>query len=301
MTGDAVRRRATHPSAATSSGRTLALAALVFAALLSPAPADTLTPPALAQYQQSILTLTPEQATNDVNEQHTVVAHAEHNGQPAPGQEVQFRVTGANTATGQAQTDQQGNAPFTYQGTNPGSDTITAFVDVDQNGQLDPGEPSDTASKTWQSHVKKDPRTDDWPKLTAEEMKSVQDLIDGGKNGEALAKLVEIMKKYCCNFDTMAGGVPTYDPKLDDEGRTERKKGGKVRIGKDAFRSAAWLYSSLKHEMVHSAQWQDEDAAEKLGSSGREKEAYQREIDQAGNTGISEKDKKDLEERIKEY
>ncbi|MCH8815151.1 MAG: hypothetical protein IH957_08685 [Chloroflexi bacterium] len=53
--------------------------------------------------------------------------------------------------------------------------------------------------------------------------------------------------------------------------------------------------------MVHSQQWQDPDAAKGQGSNGREKEAYQREIDNADNTDISEMEKKDLAERIKDY
>jgi hypothetical protein len=152
-----------------------------------------------------------------------------------------------------------------------------------------------------QPHVNKDPRKDAWPKPTAAEMKSVQDLIDAGKNLEALARLVQVMKNYCCNFGTMAGGLPEYDPRLRGEGSCQRRKGGKVKIGRAAFSSAAWLYSSLKHEMVHSAQWQDEEAAGALGSNGREKEAYGLEIAQAGNTGISEQEKKELEERLKHY
>lgn len=158
-----------------------------------------------------------------------------------------------------------------------------------------------TPTLTPTPHTKKDPRRDPWPKLTAADLKSIQDLIDQGKKQQALDKLVEIMKKYCCNFETMADGKPIYDPKLSGEGAAERKKGGRVRIGDDAFRSAEWLYSSLKHEMVHSQQWQDEEAAKKLGSNGREKEAYQREIDNAANTGISEAEKKDLQERLKTY
>jgi len=152
-----------------------------------------------------------------------------------------------------------------------------------------------------QPKVNKDPRKDAWPKPTAAEMKSVQDLIDAGKNQEALARLVNVMKNYCCNFGTMEGGLPIYDPRLRGEGSAERKKGGKVKIGRAAFSSAAWLYSSLKHEMVHSAQWQDEDAARELGSKGREKESYQLEIEQAGNTGVSEQEKKELQERLKHY
>lgn len=161
--------------------------------------------------------------------------------------------------------------------------------------------PTYTPTPTPTPHSKKDPRKDPWPALTAAELKSIQDLIDQGKKQEALDKLVEILKRYCCNFDTMAGGKPLYDPKLEGEGAAERKKGGAVRIGDAAFRDATWLYSSLKHEMVHSQQWQDEEAAKKLGSNGREREAYQRELDNAANTGIREGDKKEIQERLKTY
>lgn len=270
--------------------------ALLLAALTAPSV------PTQAGPAQPTLTLTPQQATNNVGTPHTVFAELRNGAmEPWPGQWVYFGVQGANPhPPQQKQTDDNGTTSFTYTGLNPGQDQIFAFGDtINPNGSPDPGEPTAQAQKTFKNP--KDPRTDDWPKLSAEEMKAVQDLIDGGKNAEALAKLVETMKKYCCSFDTMAGGVPEYDSNLDGEGSCQRKKGGKVRIGKGAFTSAAWLYSSLKHEMVHSMQWQDEDAARAMGSKGREKEAYQREIDNAGNTGISEAEKKDLEKRIKAY
>jgi hypothetical protein len=38
---------------------------------------------------------------------------------------------------------------FTYRGTATGTDTTTACVDVTGNDVCDPGEPSDTAAKTW--------------------------------------------------------------------------------------------------------------------------------------------------------
>ena len=277
------------------SRRTLAVAVLL-AALTAPSV------PTQAGPAQPTLTLTPQQATNNVGTPHTVFAELRDGTNPMPGEWVWFGVQGANPhPPQQKQTDDNGKTSFTYTGLNAGQDQIFAFGDINpQDGNFNPGdEPTAQAQKTFKTP--KDPRADDWPKLTADEMKAVQDLIGAGKNAEALAKLVETMKKYCCSFDTMAGGAPEYDPNLDDEGACERKKGGKVRIGKGAFTSAAWLYSSLKHEMVHSSQWQDEDAARGMGSKGREKEAYQREIDNAGNTGISEAEKKDLEKRIKAY
>ncbi|MCH8815150.1 MAG: hypothetical protein IH957_08680 [Chloroflexi bacterium] len=88
-------------------------------------------------------------------------------------------------------------------------------------------------------HPTKNPIDDDWPDLTAAEEKAVKDLADAGKKADALANLVETMKKYCCSFGTMDGGAPVYDSTLDGEGSTERKKGGVVEIGDDAFTSVA--------------------------------------------------------------
>jgi hypothetical protein len=149
-------------------------------------------------------------------------------------------------------------------------------------------------------HAARNPITSDWPQLSAEDTKSVKDLM-GTSKADALAQLVKVMKKYCCNFDTMSGGAPTYDPNVSGEGETDRAKGGDVRIGPDAFSSVAWLYSSLKHEMVHSQQWQDPTAAAAAGSSGREKQAYQREVDQAGNTGLSDAEKAEDKARLGRY
>jgi hypothetical protein len=161
-------------------------------------------------------------------------------------------------------------------------------------------------------HALRNPITSDWPQLSDADKKSVQDHLDAGAaartaagvnkaNEEALAALVVAMKKYCCNFDTMKGGAPVYDPTTEGEGETVREKGGQVSIGPSAFTSVAWLYSSLKHEMVHSQQWQDPDAAEKMESKGREKQAYSREVDQAKNTGLSDAEKAEDETRLKAY
>lgn len=70
-------------------------------------------------------------------------------GNPVPGVTVRFSVTGANSASGSDTTDQDGQATFTYTGTNQGVDAISAFADNDDNGTQDPGEPADTATKVW--------------------------------------------------------------------------------------------------------------------------------------------------------
>ena len=69
---------------------------------------------------------------------------------PVDGEDVGFTVTGANPTSGSAVTDLTGAATFTYTGTNPGTDTITAFLDTDGDGAQDPDETvMDTATKEW--------------------------------------------------------------------------------------------------------------------------------------------------------
>jgi hypothetical protein len=95
--------------------------------------------------------LTPLTATNPVGTQHTVTATVED----APGNRlsdvmVRFSVTGSVTDSGSCTTDLNGQCDFTYQGPElPGSDTITAFADTDDDGTRDPGEPTGTATKNW--------------------------------------------------------------------------------------------------------------------------------------------------------
>lgn len=257
-------------------------------------------PPVVASVLQPTISVTPQQATNVVGTQHTVTAHLSQDGMALPGRAVVFQTSGANSTSGQGTTDQEGNSSFTYTGHNTGTDTITVFGDLNENGMQDAGEPSATATKTW--HDPKDPRTADWPKLTEAEMRSVQDLIAARKRTEALAQLVDIMKKYCCTFHTMQGGGPIYSPGLTDaDGATQRKKGGRVRLGPGAYRSVAFLYSTLKHEMVHSSQWQDEAAAGSTDRNTLEIEAHQREANQSGNTGLSEAELNTVKARIRQY
>jgi hypothetical protein len=73
--------------------------------------------------------LTPKTATTVVGDVHCVnAAIADQNGKPVSGVRVDFNVTGANTASGSANTDANGVAAFCYTGANTGTDTITASV-----------------------------------------------------------------------------------------------------------------------------------------------------------------------------
>jgi Ca2+-binding RTX toxin-like protein len=96
------------------------------------------------------LTLAPKAATNRQHQQHTVTAVVvDQVGDPVAGALVRFGVTGANPGTGMATTDAAGSAAFTYTGENAGDDAIAAYVDLNANGAMDAGEPTDTAAKTW--------------------------------------------------------------------------------------------------------------------------------------------------------
>jgi hypothetical protein len=97
-----------------------------------------------------VVVLTPPTATNVVGSSHTVTATVTVAGQPAPGFTVYFTVTGAVSATGSCTTDANGQCTFTYTGPNvAGTDLITGCVDTNRDGDIDPGEPCGTATKTW--------------------------------------------------------------------------------------------------------------------------------------------------------
>jgi len=99
------------------------------------------------------LTLAPPTATNIIGSSHTVTATLTANGNPLAGRQIIFAVSGANTTSGSATSDASGNATFTYAGTNPGTDTITACADINNNGLCDPEEPTATATKTWEAQI----------------------------------------------------------------------------------------------------------------------------------------------------
>jgi hypothetical protein len=98
------------------------------------------------------LMLAPKTATNTVGTQHCVTATVEdQSGDPVAGITVRFAVSGSVNASGSAQTHANGEVTFCYTGPTliPGSDVITAYADTDSNGVQNPGEPGDTAAKTW--------------------------------------------------------------------------------------------------------------------------------------------------------
>jgi hypothetical protein len=96
------------------------------------------------------LSLTPDLAANFVGVIHYSYMHAEAaGGAPVPGASIVVSVSGPNARSSVLATDSGGNAAFAYQGTQAGTDTITAFADNNGNGTRDAGEPQQTATKHW--------------------------------------------------------------------------------------------------------------------------------------------------------
>ena len=104
-----------------------------------------------------------------------VDAQANDDTGPAGDQTVGFTVTGANPQATEVATNASGYAQFCYTGANAGLDTITAFVDSNDNNTKDASEPQETATKRWlatQPTITLEPPTGDNPigtthKLTA--------------------------------------------------------------------------------------------------------------------------------------
>jgi hypothetical protein len=99
----------------------------------------------VTKYWVDMGAVTPPEAFNLVGTDHTVSVDI---GIDVAGIEVSFEVSGANTASGSATTDEDGEAEFTYTGSNSGIDNIMVYIDCNGNGSWDEGEPHSTANAT---------------------------------------------------------------------------------------------------------------------------------------------------------
>jgi CSLREA domain-containing protein len=99
----------------------------------------------------SVTTLSPPDAVNPVDTDHTVTATVTTpGGVRVPGTTVRFTVSGSVSTTGTCTTDANGQCSFTYHGPSlPGADLITAYADVNGNDQQEPTEVSGAATKEW--------------------------------------------------------------------------------------------------------------------------------------------------------
>jgi hypothetical protein len=84
------------------------------------------------------LTLDTDSDTNTVGRTQTVTATSLDHGQPVQGGTVRYSITGANPASGAITTGPAGTAAITWVGTRAGQDTVSAYIDADNNGVFDP-------------------------------------------------------------------------------------------------------------------------------------------------------------------
>jgi hypothetical protein len=120
------------------------------------------------------LSLAPSSQTVNAGTKATLTATAlDSAGSPAPGIPLHFAVSGANAVSGDGTTDAAGQAPITYTPAKAGTDTVSAFEDLDRNGLRGPGEPAASATVTVQgqssSSLDKAP-----PKLTISAARSLK-------------------------------------------------------------------------------------------------------------------------------
>ena len=78
-----------------------------------------------------------------------VVTIADQQGRPRAGQLIRWSSTGATTASGTAETGQDGRARIDYIGANPGTDVVSVYADFNRNGQRDEDEPARDATIEW--------------------------------------------------------------------------------------------------------------------------------------------------------
>ena len=69
------------------------------------------------------------------------VAARNSDGNPDAGRAVRYAIAGANPGAGAVTTGADGTAAITWTGANLGTDTLTAFTDVNGNGVRDADEP----------------------------------------------------------------------------------------------------------------------------------------------------------------
>jgi hypothetical protein len=70
-------------------------------------------------------------------------------GNPDPGRTVRYTLNGANPGSGAVTTGADGNATISWTGAFAGTDTLSAFTDLNNNGSPDAGEPTQTATVTF--------------------------------------------------------------------------------------------------------------------------------------------------------
>lgn len=68
---------------------------------------------------------------------------------PLPGKRINYEIVGPNARSGQGVTGPTGQVVVGWNGNAPGLDTLSAYVDANENGVRDPEEPAATATMRW--------------------------------------------------------------------------------------------------------------------------------------------------------
>lgn len=134
-------------------------------------------------------------------------------------------------------------------------------------------------------------------KARAEAIKEVQSLIDSGKKQEAIDKAITAFGIDNSNVKSL-----TYDSTVS--GEAVATKDGTVRVGDEAFRDAAWLGSSLGHEIeihVNEQAMKGNWYTGAIGTPLQEVQAYDYEIANADRYGTTKENLEDLEKRRAEH
>jgi hypothetical protein len=96
------------------------------------------------------LSLTPPSGSQSVGQQQSVTAVFLDHGQAVGGAVIRYAVTGANASSGSVSTAANGSATIRWLGSHPGQDTLTAYVDNDDDGTFDPAiDTQQTATFSW--------------------------------------------------------------------------------------------------------------------------------------------------------
>ena len=99
--------------------------------------------------QTPSLTLSPSSQTLTVGAAATLSASLTNPSGSATSIDIHYSVTGSNSGSGVVATNSNGNGTISYTAQNAGTDTITAYADLNGDGTQNAGEPSASAMVTW--------------------------------------------------------------------------------------------------------------------------------------------------------
>ncbi len=101
-------------------------------------------------WANATLTLSPLNVTAPATTAQTFTVTVKNTaGNPLNNVTVRFTVTGANPSSASGTTDANGHASYSYTGSHPGIDTVSAYADIDGDSIQDASEPGASTTATW--------------------------------------------------------------------------------------------------------------------------------------------------------